>query len=165
MRAVRFSADDWMIELEMDLFAAEARERVERVQWRLSQRLLALGQRVIVEWGTWSRADRDGSRALTRDDLEAYAAVFEPPGVAELALYDVPLARARSARRRTSPGGRRRRPHARTRPVDAPWTGGAHEPGHDVGGPGRPLTQSAYRVEKVRPPSALCRMPPSDTAT
>lgn len=104
MRAVRFSADDWMIELEMDLFAAEARERVERVQWRLSQRLLALGQRVIVEWGTWSRADRDGSRALTRDDLEAYAAVFEPPGVAELALYDVPLARARSARRRTSPG-------------------------------------------------------------
>ncbi len=127
LQAVRFSADDWLIELSIDLFDAEARERVERMQWHLCERLLTLGQRVIVEWGTWGRAERDylreraralgaevelhfvdapldvlwervarrgleqqyGSRALTREDMDTYAASFEPPDAAELALYDV----------------------------------------------------------------------------
>lgn len=129
LRAVRLSADDWMAHVGIDVFDAQARERVERLQWQVCERLLTLGQRVVVEWGSWGRAERDamreraralgcdvelhvvdapldilwarvqhrayeqqhGARALTRDDLEACAAVFEPPDEAELALYDVPL--------------------------------------------------------------------------
>lgn len=71
LRAVRLSADDWMVDLGVDLFAAQERERIEQLQWRLCQRLLALGQRVIIEWGTWNRAERDalrdGARALNAD--------------------------------------------------------------------------------------------------
>ena len=130
--AVRLSADDWLVDLGLDLFSSEARERVEQLQWRLCQRLLTLGQRVVVEWGSWGRAERDhlregarrlgaevelhvldapvavlwervrrrgleqrhGGRALTRDDLEAYAALFERPDEDELARYDPPLSRA-----------------------------------------------------------------------
>lgn len=66
LQAVRFSADDWLIELSIDLFDAEARERVERMQWHLCERLLTLGQRVIVEWGTWGRAERDYLRERAR---------------------------------------------------------------------------------------------------
>lgn len=102
---------------------------MERLQRRLAARLLGLGRRVVVEWGTWSRAERDdlregarllgaavelhvvdapvevlwervrarafeehhAGRALTRQDLEEYAAVFEAPDDDELALYDPPL--------------------------------------------------------------------------
>jgi predicted kinase len=129
LQAVRFSADEWMVDLGIDLFASEARDRIEGMQWRLSERLLTLGQCVIVEWGTWAKAERDhlrtrarglgadvelhfldaplavlwervrsrgfeqryGSRALTREDMETYAAMFEPPDDAEMTLYDVPL--------------------------------------------------------------------------
>lgn len=87
------------------------------------------GRLVIVEWGTWSRAERDalrkraralgadvelhvvdsplavlwerierrgfeqrfGSRALTREDLDSYAALLERPEAVELALYDAAL--------------------------------------------------------------------------
>lgn len=126
LRAVRFSADEWLIQLAIDLFDAHARERVERMQWDLCERLLTLEQCVVVEWGTWARAERDylrdraralganvelhfvgapldvlwerverrgleqqyGSRALTRADMDTYAASFEPPDASELALYD-----------------------------------------------------------------------------
>jgi predicted kinase len=38
------------------------------LQWKLAQQLLALGQLVIIEWGTWGRSERNalrlGARAL-----------------------------------------------------------------------------------------------------
>ncbi len=49
--AFRMSADDWMDELSINLHAEEQRARIEALQWRLTQRLLTLGQSVIVEWG------------------------------------------------------------------------------------------------------------------
>ena len=126
-QAVRFSADDWMAHLGIDIWDASARERIETLQWRLVEELLvAASANVIIEWGTWSRSERDllrdrarqlgaavelhyldvpfevlwerivargledraGSRAMTRDDLTNYVAVFEAPGEDELALYD-----------------------------------------------------------------------------
>lgn len=124
--AVRFSPDEWMGALDIDLFDSQARGRVEGLQWQLTQRLLRLGQSVVIEWGTWGRAERDAlrvgarelgaqvelhyldapldvlwervrdrgmdqqrdSRALTREDLESYASVFERPDAEELTLYD-----------------------------------------------------------------------------
>lgn len=64
--AVRLSADDWLVDLGIDLFDVGARERVERLQRRLSDRLLSLGHRVVVEWGTWGRAERDDLREGAR---------------------------------------------------------------------------------------------------
>ncbi len=44
------------------------RAKIEALQWKLAQELLALGLTVIIEWGTWGRTERDalrlGARAL-----------------------------------------------------------------------------------------------------
>lgn len=66
--AIRLSADEWLDDLGLDLWDEERRARVEALQWKHAQALLALGATVIIEWGTWGRAERDtlrsGARAL-----------------------------------------------------------------------------------------------------
>jgi predicted kinase len=66
--AVRFSADEWMEALSVNLHDEETRGKIEALQWKLAQELLALGITVIIEWGTWGRSERDvlrlGARAL-----------------------------------------------------------------------------------------------------
>jgi predicted kinase len=78
---VRFCPDEWMTALDIDLFDEAARAKVEALQWELAQELLALGQTVIIEWGVWSRAERDVVRIRARE-LGA--------GV-ELVYLDVPI--------------------------------------------------------------------------
>jgi len=65
--AIRFSADDWLNALSLDLYEAVARERIESLQWELARKLLALGLTVIVEWGTWGRSERDALRHGARN--------------------------------------------------------------------------------------------------
>jgi len=65
--AVRFSPDDWMDDLGINLHDAAARARIERLQWKLAQRLLATGGKVVIEWGTWARAERDALRTAARE--------------------------------------------------------------------------------------------------
>lgn len=66
--ATRLSPDEWMAALDVDVFDEQTRALVEQVQWRLAQRLLQLGQVVVMKWGTWAREERDalreGARAL-----------------------------------------------------------------------------------------------------
>ncbi len=66
--AVRFAPDEWMDALSLDYYDEERRGKIEALQWKLSQQLLALGLAVIIEWGTWGRSERDrfrlGARAL-----------------------------------------------------------------------------------------------------
>jgi predicted kinase len=66
--AVRFSPDDWMNALSLDLYDEDRRGKVEALQWKVAQELLALRLTVIIEWGTWGRTERDtlrlGARAL-----------------------------------------------------------------------------------------------------
>jgi predicted kinase len=66
--AVRLSADDWMDDLAINLWDEASRARIEALQWKLGQQLLARGLTVIIEWGTWGRSERDalrtGARAL-----------------------------------------------------------------------------------------------------
>lgn len=66
--AIRFCPDEWMEILLLDLYDEERRAKIETLQWKLSQGLLARGLTVIIEWGTWGRAERDtlrlGARAL-----------------------------------------------------------------------------------------------------
>jgi len=64
--AVRLSADEWKLSLGIDPFDDDARVRLETQLVALTQRLLALGTSVILEWGFWSRAERDELRELGR---------------------------------------------------------------------------------------------------
>jgi predicted kinase len=64
--AVRLSPDEWMHALGFDVFDNAARGRVERLQWEIAQRLMSLGDTVVVEWGTWKRAERDTLRRTAR---------------------------------------------------------------------------------------------------
>lgn len=83
LHAVRFSPDEWLDALALDLYDEERRGRIESLQWKLAQELLSLGLRVIIEWGTWGRSERDALRLRAR---ELGAAVelhylFAPPDV------------------------------------------------------------------------------------
>jgi len=54
--------------LSVNIYDEEARGKIEALQWKFAQELLVLGLTVIVEWGTWGRAERDvlrlGARGL-----------------------------------------------------------------------------------------------------
>ena len=68
LRAVRFAPDEWMDALAINIYDEEKRGKIEALQWKFAQELLALGLVVIIEWGTWGRSERDalrlGARAL-----------------------------------------------------------------------------------------------------
>jgi predicted kinase len=68
LAAVRLNPDEWMTALAVSLCDEAARARIEALQWTLAQRLLETGNIVIIEWGTWARAERHalwaGARAL-----------------------------------------------------------------------------------------------------
>ena len=68
LRAIRLSPDEWMDALSLDLYDEARREKIETLQGKFGQELLALGLTVIIEWGTWARSERDtlrlGARAL-----------------------------------------------------------------------------------------------------
>ncbi|MEO3800199.1 AAA family ATPase [Nonomuraea sp. B1E8] len=64
--AVRLCPDEWLARLDLDLFDDGARDRLERQLWRHAQELLRLGQVVVLEYGFWSRAERDELRLAAR---------------------------------------------------------------------------------------------------
>ena len=69
--ALRLTGDDWMLKLYPGISTPEAemgpnRGRVERLQWQVALRALALGCNVVVDWGVWSRAERDTCRIEAR---------------------------------------------------------------------------------------------------
>ncbi len=66
MRAIRFSPDEWLNALALDLYDANRRDKIEALQWKFGQELLALGLTVIIEWGTWGRSERDTLRIGAR---------------------------------------------------------------------------------------------------
>ena len=58
--------DDWMTAAGIDLWDAGVRARIERFQLDLSLELLAEGRSVVIEWGVWTRAERDALRDAAR---------------------------------------------------------------------------------------------------
>lgn len=95
--AVRLAADDWMEALALDLYDEAARARVEALQWELGRELLRRGLTVVIEWGTWGRAERDALRLEAR----ALGAAVELHYLA--APPDVRLARIRRRGREDPP--------------------------------------------------------------
>ena len=66
LHAVRFSPDEWMDALSLNLYDEERRGKIEALQWKFGQELLALGLTVVIEWGTWGRSERDTLRLGAR---------------------------------------------------------------------------------------------------
>jgi predicted kinase len=66
MPACRMCPDDWMRASGIDLWNESVRASIEAFQLSLSLDLLGAGLNVIVEWGTWVRAERDSLRDAAR---------------------------------------------------------------------------------------------------
>lgn len=64
--AIRFCPDEWMQALALDIYDEDRRAKIEELQWKLAQRLLARGLTAIIEWGTWGRSERDALRLGAR---------------------------------------------------------------------------------------------------
>ena len=64
--AVRLNPDEWELALGIDPFDAEFQAKLEAAFWELTERLLALGTPVILDWGFWARSERDEKRDLGR---------------------------------------------------------------------------------------------------
>jgi predicted kinase len=63
---VRLGPDEWMVALEVSVWDETTRARVEALQWAVAKDLLAAGVTVVLEWGTWGRAERDALREQAR---------------------------------------------------------------------------------------------------
>jgi predicted kinase len=76
LAGIRFSPDEWMSALGLDLFDESRRARVEGLQWQLAQELALRDQIVIIEWGVWARAERDAVRVRARELGVAIELIF-----------------------------------------------------------------------------------------
>jgi predicted kinase len=65
--AVRFSPDEWLDALSINLYDEARRAKIEAMQWKLTQELLIRGVAVIIEWGTWAKSERDTLRLRARE--------------------------------------------------------------------------------------------------
>lgn len=70
-QGVMLNGDNWIWQLYPEDAEAAARDhrrdRVEQLQWELTERLLVEGIDVILDWGVWTRAERDHYRTRARD--------------------------------------------------------------------------------------------------
>lgn len=64
--AARMCPDDWMMIAGIDLWDVDARTRIEQFQQALSLDLLVAGRNVVIEWGLWTRRERDDLRDAAR---------------------------------------------------------------------------------------------------
>jgi predicted kinase len=69
--ALRLTPDEWMMPLfgvgicdsdTLDRWNV-AHDRVEKIQWQIAERTLRLGVNVVLDFGVWSREERDDFRA------------------------------------------------------------------------------------------------------
>ena len=56
---IRFCPDEWMDDLDLNLYNERARSKIEELQWTFAKELLKADLTVVIEWGTWGRSERD----------------------------------------------------------------------------------------------------------
>ena len=61
-QACRFTPDEWIGALSFDPYDEERRSTIETLQWQVASQVLRLGIDVILDWGFWSRIERDNFR-------------------------------------------------------------------------------------------------------
>lgn len=64
--AVRFTPDEWLAQLGIDPFDEAARAALEERFWGLGQVLARAGVTVVLDYGFWSKAERDDKRQWCR---------------------------------------------------------------------------------------------------
>ena len=64
--ALRLTQDEWLIALGSSPWDASTREKVDRELWRLAQEVLRLGLSVVLDFGLWTRIERDDMRSAAR---------------------------------------------------------------------------------------------------
>lgn len=67
MPAARMCPDEWMTSAGLDLWDSDARRLIERTQQSVAIEMLRSGRDVVVEFGSWSRAERDALRDAARE--------------------------------------------------------------------------------------------------
>lgn len=81
--ALRLTADEWLRRLHPDLASAELdrlRGPIEQLQWDLVRRALERGCNVVLDWGFWSREERDRYRQEARAlGARVVLCVLDPP--------------------------------------------------------------------------------------
>jgi predicted kinase len=86
--ALRLTPDEWILALYghgLDRPRRDAvRDPVEAVQWQVARRVLSLGCNVVLDWGFWSRAERQRYRELAEGLGARAEVVFLDVDVAEL---------------------------------------------------------------------------------
>ncbi len=80
--AVRLTPDEWMLAMGLDPHDVRRKRQLERVMWGHALRLAGRGLTVVVDYGLWTRPDRNRHR----DDARAAGHRVE------LHSLDVPLA-------------------------------------------------------------------------
>lgn len=60
--AIRLTPDEWILALGLDPYDEPRRAVVEDIQWDVARRALELGTSVILDFGFWSRRERDDFR-------------------------------------------------------------------------------------------------------
>jgi predicted kinase len=64
--ALRLTQDEWLWALGASPWDATTRDKVDRALWRLAQDVLRLGLSVVLDFGLWTRSERDEIRATAR---------------------------------------------------------------------------------------------------
>jgi predicted kinase len=61
-KAIRFCPDEWMKRLGFKVYDQEKRALIEQLQWETAQSLLQSGNNVILEFGFWTKGEREKFR-------------------------------------------------------------------------------------------------------
>ena len=64
--AVRLTKDEWLWALGSTPWDEPTREKVEHELWRLAQEILHLGVSAVLDFGLWTRVERDEMRSAAR---------------------------------------------------------------------------------------------------
>ena len=62
--AVCLTKDEWLWALGSSPWDESKREKIEQQLWRLAQEILRLGLSVVLDFGLWSRVERDEMRSV-----------------------------------------------------------------------------------------------------
>ena len=64
--ALRFNPDSWLMKIVGTGNDERARTAIESIQWDIAQKAISLGIDVILEFGFWSRTERDDYKKIAR---------------------------------------------------------------------------------------------------
>src|SRR6185503_13749938 len=62
--ALRLAEDDWMVQLfgSTTGHGEAQRDAIKQIQWEIAVQVAQLGRDVVLDWGFWSRAEREDYR-------------------------------------------------------------------------------------------------------